>query len=399
MRLDEGGIAETGCNCPYAFEGWCKHIVATLLASLEAPDQIEQRPDLDALLNPLSRDQLRSLLGAMAAERPPLVDVIEIHLQQLLGQRKPPSIQPAPRRTRVDPKPFRQEVKAVIYETEGQWDYSPAINAISKLVDKADAFTQQGDGNNAVIILEAIIDTYVERWMNLDGSSGESGLLFEEFDDALAEDILCAEWSAPEKVDWQAKIMTWRNEVDDYVISAGFAKSELALIQGWDDPQLVAALNGKLLGSLDVASNDDRYGSKSLTQIRLDILQRQERYDDYLNLAKATGQGRAYLLMLTQLGRVDEVMDLAPQLLNTADDALALAQDLRSQGALNQALNIADMGLSLPGYGKARLGVWASELAEGMGQVTRGLEARLAAFAQSPSLADYLKIQELADPA
>jgi uncharacterized Zn finger protein len=101
--LDKGGVADTSCSCPYAFEGWCKHIVATLLASLENPEQIQQRPALKALLDPLSLDQMRALLQAMAAEDHRLVDVIEIHLQQLSGQ---PELSSSPKESFVNKLPI-----------------------------------------------------------------------------------------------------------------------------------------------------------------------------------------------------------------------------------------------------------------------------------------------------
>jgi uncharacterized Zn finger protein len=34
VTFDEAGITEAACGCPYEWDGWCKHIVATLLASI-----------------------------------------------------------------------------------------------------------------------------------------------------------------------------------------------------------------------------------------------------------------------------------------------------------------------------------------------------------------------------
>src|SRR5947209_1755066 len=46
VGFDEGGITDAECSCPYDWGGWCKHIVATLLACLEAPETLEERPPL-----------------------------------------------------------------------------------------------------------------------------------------------------------------------------------------------------------------------------------------------------------------------------------------------------------------------------------------------------------------
>jgi uncharacterized Zn finger protein len=46
VTLGERGITGAVCSCPYAesWEGACKHIVATLLAYLHAPEQVEEHP-------------------------------------------------------------------------------------------------------------------------------------------------------------------------------------------------------------------------------------------------------------------------------------------------------------------------------------------------------------------
>ena len=397
IEVDAAGVAEAICTCPYAFEGWCKHIVATLLASLDDPSQIEQRPSLEALLDPLSRDQLQTLIQSLATEQPELIDLIDLHLQPLLAQSSPQSPKPSPRRTKVDPQPFRRQVQTILYSASHNWDDAPAIDEIRSLVAKADEFTDQGDGDNALVILDAIIDAYVERWMNLDGSSGESGDFFEELDEAVAEAILSADLISTEQEGWQSKLTVWQDEVEQYGIEPAFARSNMALAHGWDNPQLVAALQGQM-AEFTESTGEELYGTSTLSQIRLTILERQERYDDYLNLAQATGQTQAYLTMLARLGRVDVVMDLAKQQLDSADAALAVAQAVRSHGELDKALEIAEMGLDLPGLGKTQLALWTSELAEGMGQLDKGLQARIAAFKHVPSLTDYLKIQELAAP-
>ncbi|HEY9660217.1 MAG TPA: hypothetical protein V6C65_17300, partial [Allocoleopsis sp.] len=132
-----------------------------------------------------------------------------------------------------------------------------------------------------------------------------------------------------------------------------------------------------------------------LAWIRLTILARQGRHQEYLYLAEAEGQTDRYLQMLAKLGRTEEAITQAQQQMSSADEALVLAQTLREQGELEQALNIATQGLSLGGNHLYQLAVWTSELAEGI-HPEIALESRLTAFQLHPSLPDYLKLQELA---
>ena len=50
-----GGV-DANCSCPYDWGGYCKHIVAVLLAYLHEPEKVTERPSVDELLADLGRD-------------------------------------------------------------------------------------------------------------------------------------------------------------------------------------------------------------------------------------------------------------------------------------------------------------------------------------------------------
>lgn len=103
--------------------------------------------------------------------------------------------------------------------------------------------------------------------------------------------------------------------------------------------------------------------------------------------------------MLARLGQVDAAMKAAATQMHSQEEAFALAQALREQSALAKALEIAQRGLKLAGqdYFQHKLALWTSDLAEGLGERSAALSARITAFKASPSFADYQKIHELAD--
>ena len=55
VTLTESGITKAVCSCPYgeSWDGACKHIVATLLACLRQPDQVEEHPTLERVVEVL----------------------------------------------------------------------------------------------------------------------------------------------------------------------------------------------------------------------------------------------------------------------------------------------------------------------------------------------------------
>jgi uncharacterized Zn finger protein len=99
--------------------------------------------------------------------------------------------------------------------------------------------------------------------------------------------------------------------------------------------------------------------------------------------------------MLARLGRVREAVDEGLRYLQTPGQALALAKVLRERGELAAALRIAEYGLTLGGS-RGELGAWLCDLAAGMGESERALEAAQVAFREMPSLSAYQRVQELA---
>src|SRR5574337_613200 len=43
VELDEAGVREAQCSCPYEYGGYCKHVVALLLAYVHRPRSEERR--------------------------------------------------------------------------------------------------------------------------------------------------------------------------------------------------------------------------------------------------------------------------------------------------------------------------------------------------------------------
>ncbi len=391
LQFDSGGITAIDCTCEYNLEGWCKHMVATLLTCIRQPEKIETRPTPTQLLDRLDPQQLRSLLGTLMGDRPELIDTIDL----LVAQQIAPSTPQPRRQTTVDPAPFRYQVKKIVRNGVNAWESGydeedPISEEILDLICAAKDFSQQGDGHNALIILEAITDAVIDNWSDAEDYGADNEEISTELDSAFTEAILTAELDSIEQRRLKDNLEAWQDQLD-----GNLDMSLEALRQGWDYPPLQHVLEGEIT-SLGAWENESPYYADDLAKIRLQILERQERYDEYLYLAQAEGQTKEYLTMLGQLGRVAEAVTEAATQMVTKEEAFALAKTLREQGALPQALEIGHKGLSLPGQYGADLATWTSDLAEGLGDSAIALEARIQAFAAKPSLGDYHKAKELA---
>ena len=74
IELDGGSIRSATCTCLYDFGGYCKHIVALLLAYVHAPKQFAARQEPDELLADLGREQWLALVTKLLRERPDFYD-------------------------------------------------------------------------------------------------------------------------------------------------------------------------------------------------------------------------------------------------------------------------------------------------------------------------------------
>ncbi|MEH2199955.1 SWIM zinc finger family protein [Nostoc sp.] len=456
LSFDDSGLTSANCTCAYNFDGWCKHIVATMLVCARESENIEQRPTLEQLLDRLDGSQTQRLLQELVKEYPPLIEAIDRHVGWMTNPMVEQTTIRLVRRLTIDPAPIRRQVRQIIRDAvrffEEGCEEDPIAEDLLSVVQTAVDFSERGEGENAIAILEAITFTCVENWDDIADYGAENDEIVGELNQAWCEAILTAELTPEEKVDIQINLEAWQDEWN-----ADFGLVMEALRQGWDYPPLLQVLQGNITERGAWEEDVPDYAD-DLALIRLKILEGQERYQEYLYLAKAEGQTQQYLTMLGRLGRVEEAIekeareqgaggkgdssdgdstppelkplsrsgglkpmfhsasgqesgiispcslppspclfvDAAQTQMNSMEEAFALAKTLSEQGALQQALHIAQSGLNLPGNCQYELGIWTSDLAVELGNSEAALLAIKAAFQVKPSFVDYERMAELA---
>ncbi len=346
IQFDDQHVTEAQCTCEYCCEGWCKHIVAVALTAIRAPETIPQRLALHELLDQLNHVQTQTLVEELVAREPNLLNQIDRFVNKL----SPPTALEIvitetrlQRQTTVDPQPYRYQTKQVmrscLQHWEEGWEENPLDTDLPEILDQVQAFIDRGDGNNALVILEAITQACVEDWDEIDEYGGDSDELMALLDPMWAAAVLTTELSSTEAIDLQINLEEWQDR-----LNGEFEICGEVLRQGWNTPQLVAVLQGH---SQDLWEDERPSYADKLTRIRLEILHQQGRYPEYLNLAQTEDLVEEYLVMLTQLGRTAEVVAASIRLQNTGQ-ALAVAKILKEQGALAEALFIAQAGLKNP---------------------------------------------------
>jgi uncharacterized Zn finger protein len=389
------GTVSATCTCPYDWGGWCKHIVATCLATIQEPERIEGRPALEELLSRLDRKRLRTLVLTLAERDPTLTDVIE----QFVGEPQSPRTRPAsPQQAQVDGKAIRHRVRSILHSldrmrsSDAYWHVSGVVNEVRQVLEQGWTLLQADDGRSALTLLDALTEAYLTDWTILNDSDGEPSGFFRELGPAWTEAVLSADLSPRERKAWAHRLETWQRAVDDYGVEEVFAAAQQAAREGWDDQGLQGVFQGT---PTDVGSWERGTASKELTDARLHVLERRARFSEYLALARATRHHDAYVTMLVRLGRTQEAAAYGREHLETVQEALILARALSDRGEREQGLQIAEHGLTLQGS-RGALAMWLREEAASMGKMTQALAAAEVAFREELSLANYLRVAELA---
>jgi hypothetical protein len=242
-----------------------------------------------------------------------------------------------------------------------------------------------GDGRGALEVLEAVTDKYVGECEYVDDSDGYLGDLFQGLGELWAEALLSTDLVQDERASWADKLTAWQGEIDEYGIDDALDIAIAAALSGWGDSEE------------EEANQEDNlfFDAGTLETIKLRILERQGRFQEYLTVARTAGQTKAYLVLLVRLDRPQEALTYGRTHLATREEALALARVLCEHGEREESLQVAEQGLPLEGRG-AELAVWLRDQAEAMGRQGLALKAAEQAFYSCISLEHYRRAATLA---
>ena len=392
ISLRSGVFQNSDCSCPYDWGGICKHVVAALLECIHHQDRIQEHPSIEDVIDRLDRDQLKTLIVKLAQRQSDLADRIEFIAQDLAGTLEEASNRPA-----INPNAVRRRVSGILYGAGGSrysrdyWSANNVTAGLAEILEDASEALYQGDGQNSLVILEALTEEYVSGWYDLDDSDGELSGFFEDLSLAWAEAFLTVPLSRDQRQAWADKFAAWSGEVEQYAFGDAFDIPQMAALQGWDDPDLRRVLNGEV-GSRVAWESERSYYYNELTQVRLAVLERQDRTQEYLYLAEAEGQTDSYMTMLVKLGRAAEAVAYGLNHLHNAEESMSLAMQLWSATEAESALRVARHGLTLEGR-KSGLARWLRQAADAAGQHEQALSAAIVAFRESLELADYGEVK------
>lgn len=401
INLSESGLVTAYCSCSYDWGGYCKHIVATLLTYIHSPDEIIQRSDLDTLLADLDRDALHNLLASLVHARPDLLDIVEHEIRQM-GNRPEAiagdvdvDVAAVERELRADMRRTMLDFRRGYYHSYyDEWSADPT-RPLWPHLKRARALLDAGEGENALILLQGVMEVWVpalEEFLDLDEYGFIEDVLYDGVQEAgmlLAEALLSVELTEEEAVAWRERLHQWQVELE----GLGLEVAQTALEQGWNYEPLARVFQGDITDE-GAWEGTAPYYADDLANVRLNVLERQERIQEFLYLAAAEGQIPRFIDMLITVGRVDEAVEAARGYQHVGW-LYPVVRQLAEHGAEAEALDLAEHGLSLEGS-KHEMAVWLRDRAVAAGRRQVALRAAEVAFRERFDVANYQAVEELA---
>lgn len=350
--------------------------------------------NLKERLAELSRAQLLNLFTELLDEAPELGDWLAAALPAPTVAIQP-KVQPPKPAQPIDTKVYQRQVHDILHSlnhmraSDAYWQVEGLTGQLQGVEQKAMNFLAAGDAEAALRILLTLLEESADGFEIVDDSDGYLGDYLDGVGEALAEVILSLDLDEERREDLVSDLDELHGKLGDYGVD-GLEVAIAAAQRGWERDEAEAES-----ATVAAANWGGESLSAKLTRAKLNVLERQERTEDYLALCLQTGTHLRYAMKLIELDREAEGVKHALKHLAQAGEALTLAKQLHEAGQADDALKIAEQGLKLDG-GKASLGEWLGPLEEARGRNGQALAAWQAAFHDTPALDIWLTIKRLA---
>jgi uncharacterized Zn finger protein len=416
VTLDEAGIAQATCTCPYEFDGYCKHIVALLLTYVHAPRRFAVRQPPTALLADLDQADLLALLTQLLESYPDLYEWVAAAIAAPNTTRK----KARSKRKPVDAEVYRRQVIGILHSLDGMraseayWQVGGLVRELAEVQATAMKFLDAGEPDTALAILLTLLEEATHGVEHIDDSDGYLGGFVNDLGQPLAEVILSLELSPLKRQQLVGRLTQLSDFASNYGMEGGLELAIAAAQNGWEETPSSRRTPNSEEGDewLDEENDDENWDqaddrdnfewgwseaqiSRGLIEAKLNVLERQGRTEEYLALCQTGQRHLRYALKLCDLKRIPEAVKYAKKHLKLAAEAHQLGERLRTRKHVAEAIEIGERGLKLGGP-KAGLGEWLGPVEEAQRRDAPALAAWLAAFPENPSLAAYQNLQRLA---
>lgn len=230
-------LGRVSCSCPDDREGWCKHVVAVLLAIRGGDEALEQRGMPETEIGELSVEELRNFVEELASSRSEVLDLFEARWETV-------RVLEADEVTTedFDPGPFRRRVLMLLHGGEAGTGYTHARairtkEGITELLELTDRLISGGAPAAAAEALATMLDVYLEGWEKIHGLGRVPRDIVKALAEGLEEALGRLDLSKGEPDRWLSRIDGWEEAVEGYGLKRAFLGPRHAVQAGADVPR------------------------------------------------------------------------------------------------------------------------------------------------------------------
>ncbi len=368
VELHVTGVRRASCTCAFEDSGWCKHIVAAMLAATNhngAGAAAAARP-IEERLADLQTFELQTLVAQACREVSQFATFARLWLGDAgaAGQTN---------------EPVRKNMLRLA-RTEELSSGNSLDGRLDDLFERALSALDRDAAATAVTMLEKITAIAAHEYESMDDSDGDFAAFIGSLGHAWIDASLMLETNQRRRSSLATRIESWQTRFGDYGAGEELGVAALVLEESAEAAELL----------LD---NDDL---RSLHAAQLRIFARRGLTNEYLALARKSGARTSYLSMLVYAGNVDCAIAEAPKLIKKPAEALHLVALLCEREKPDDALAIGERGLGLRGEGLGELGSRMRDLARERGNPALALRAAAVVVRDWPTLQDYRALEKAA---
>jgi uncharacterized Zn finger protein len=326
--LDESGVAETSCTCPYDWGGVCKHVVALLLAYVRRPQAFRVVQPLEAMLAERSKAELVALIGEMVRQEPRLMSALELSEATRKAGRGAP----------VGAEVYRRQARRALRHESPR----AVEKELRSLRGAAARLAKAGDWASAGALYHALLDEAVRHYddeLQMMDEDGDIAVVVDEFAQGLGQCLQKGKADDVTRRAWlEALLDAELADIElggiDLAPSAREAILEYASDDEW--ARIEERVRAEISRSRD-------WAREALVGLLAERQKRRGRAKDAAALVREMGTPEQKAILLAREGETDEALRRMRQIV-TGKPGLAVqfAEALLETGAKDAAVELAE---------------------------------------------------------
>jgi uncharacterized Zn finger protein len=384
VSFDKKGVADADCDCPYEYEGVCKHVVALLLTYVNDPQSFRTSvPSSSSSLADHSKEELLALINELTGSDPKLKAVVEINAAAHRAKQGKP----------IDTRALRKQVRRVLHLDEYEYRAGRKIaKELSTLGHVGEELRGAGNFRNAGTVYHALLEESVKTYDDLMWQVDENGdvaVVVDDFAKALGDCLKKCGTKNEARHDWLRSLLDALLR-DREMGGVDFASSADDIILNQATNEEWRWIEERVRAKADQSRDWER---SSLVEFLAAGLKRHKRQNEAASLVRNLGTPEQQARLLIREKKIGEAVRLINEIVTDKPGLVEpFADELVQAGEKQAAL---DFVLARVQTGDGRRSEWLAAYYRKHGSAKEALDWQRRSFLDSPSVERFKSLREV----